>query len=281
LPTRPRCEASDDVEDDPTGDPRASDLAATSVARLAANEAGIVTLVLEGLKHSRPGVQVRPGFEPGSEAAWAEDPNPILIPLGYLARMAFQDPGRDFVSFAITDPDARVGEAIAVRAPKFNAADSDFEDARRQAPDVARLERPEHHPDQLHRPRERDLRSDWRESRAPRRRASSCSKVSSTARMPRRCHATIGVLAAVSLATTCALQCGTASKLADPPRGDGFAIGHPRGAIDLLVARSAAGEVARAGILRTAQAPRRQGLPVGCDLCEAVSGSLCTRASRC
>jgi 4-oxalomesaconate tautomerase len=71
--------------------------------------------------------------------------------------------------------------------------------------------------------------------------------------IPHRCHATIGVFAAVSVATACTLDGAPAAGLAVLPAGETFAIEHPTGAAEVLIERDAQGRVIRAGTLRTAR----------------------------
>ncbi len=71
--------------------------------------------------------------------------------------------------------------------------------------------------------------------------------------IPHRCHATIGVFAAVSVATACTLPNTPAAEVASLPDGETFAIEHPTGAADVLIERDSTGEVTRAGTLRTAR----------------------------
>ena len=71
--------------------------------------------------------------------------------------------------------------------------------------------------------------------------------------IPHRCHATIGVFAAVSVATACTLPGSPAAALAAIP-GDGrFLIEHPTGAAEVLIEQDASGTVTGAGTLRTAR----------------------------
>lgn len=71
--------------------------------------------------------------------------------------------------------------------------------------------------------------------------------------IPHRCHATIGVFAAVSVATACTLEGSPAAALAVLP-GDGrYLIEHPTGAAEVLIETDAAGNVTGAGTLRTAR----------------------------
>jgi len=73
--------------------------------------------------------------------------------------------------------------------------------------------------------------------------------------IPHRCHKTIGVLGAVSVATACLLEGSPAHDLADV--GDGaersLAVEHPTGEMTVVARLNTAGEVASAAILRTAR----------------------------
>ncbi|WP_289149390.1 PrpF domain-containing protein [uncultured Salipiger sp.] len=71
--------------------------------------------------------------------------------------------------------------------------------------------------------------------------------------IPHRCHATIGVFAAVNVATACTLGEGPAAALAVLPEGERFAVEHPGGAAEVLIRRDADGRVTGAGTLRTAR----------------------------
>ena len=71
--------------------------------------------------------------------------------------------------------------------------------------------------------------------------------------IPHRCHATIGVFAAVSVATACTLPGSPAASVAVLPEDEVFAIEHPTGAAEVLIRRDAAGAVIAAGTLRTAR----------------------------
>jgi 4-oxalomesaconate tautomerase len=77
--------------------------------------------------------------------------------------------------------------------------------------------------------------------------------ISTRSFIPHRCHSTIGVLAAVSVATSCLLPHGPAAELAVMPEGDLFAIEHPGGTAEVVLERDATGNVLRAGTLRTAR----------------------------
>ncbi|MCB1390978.1 MAG: 4-oxalomesaconate tautomerase [Rhodobacteraceae bacterium] len=71
--------------------------------------------------------------------------------------------------------------------------------------------------------------------------------------IPHRCHASIGVFAAVSVATACTLDGSPAARLAVLPADGRFAIEHPTGAAEVLIETDAAGTVTGAGTLRTAR----------------------------
>lgn len=71
--------------------------------------------------------------------------------------------------------------------------------------------------------------------------------------IPHRCHASIGVLAAVSVATACTLAGTPAGDLASLPVDGTFVIEHPAGATDVLIEQDATGAVTGAGLLRTAR----------------------------
>ena len=71
--------------------------------------------------------------------------------------------------------------------------------------------------------------------------------------IPHRCHASIGVFAAVSVATACTLPGSPAADLAQLPMGGRFLIEHPTGAAEVLIEQDAEGTVTAAGTLRTAR----------------------------
>ena len=77
--------------------------------------------------------------------------------------------------------------------------------------------------------------------------------VSTRSFIPHRCHATIGVFAAVSVATACTLTGSPAASIAVLPDGDVFAVEHPGGAAEVLLERDAEGRVVAVGTLRTAR----------------------------
>ncbi|WP_282295899.1 4-oxalomesaconate tautomerase [Stenotrophomonas sp. PS02289] len=73
--------------------------------------------------------------------------------------------------------------------------------------------------------------------------------------IPHRCHASIGVLGAVSVATACLLPGSPAQALAEVPGGTSLQldIEHPSGSTGCVLTRDAAGQVAGAAVLRTAR----------------------------
>jgi 4-oxalomesaconate tautomerase len=73
--------------------------------------------------------------------------------------------------------------------------------------------------------------------------------------IPHRCHASIGVLGAVSVATACLLPGSPAHALAQLPEGRRLQLDveHPSGATGCVIERDADGNVGRAAILRTAR----------------------------
>jgi len=79
--------------------------------------------------------------------------------------------------------------------------------------------------------------------------------VSTRTFIPHRCHAAIGVLGAVSVATACLLPGSPAAELADVGQGSvrRLSIEHPTGEMTVVAAIAADGTVERAAILRTAR----------------------------
>lgn len=73
--------------------------------------------------------------------------------------------------------------------------------------------------------------------------------------IPHRCHASIGVLGAVSVATACLLPDGPAAEMANVPAGPikQMAIEHPSGALSVVVETDENGTAVRSSILRTAR----------------------------
>ncbi|MGN7871470.1 4-oxalomesaconate tautomerase [Paracoccus sp. 22332] len=71
--------------------------------------------------------------------------------------------------------------------------------------------------------------------------------------IPHRCHASIGVFAAVSVATACTLPGTPAAELAVLPSDGRFRIEHPTGAAEVLIEQDEKGCVTAAGTLRTAR----------------------------
>lgn len=73
--------------------------------------------------------------------------------------------------------------------------------------------------------------------------------------IPHRCHKTIGVLGAVSVATACLLEGSTAYDLAETGTGAqrSLAVEHPTGEMTVVASLDEAGEITTAAILRTAR----------------------------
>lgn len=77
--------------------------------------------------------------------------------------------------------------------------------------------------------------------------------ISTRSLIPHRVHASIGVFAAVSVATACTLPGSPAAELAVLPRDGRFRVEHPTGAVEVLLTFDEAGHVTGAGTLRTAR----------------------------
>ena len=79
--------------------------------------------------------------------------------------------------------------------------------------------------------------------------------ISTRSFIPHRCHDAIGVLAAVSVASACLLPEGPASKYAVLEGQDErtMSVEHPTGEFTVIAKLDAAGELASAGVLRTAR----------------------------
>ena len=71
--------------------------------------------------------------------------------------------------------------------------------------------------------------------------------------IPHRAHATIGVFAAVSVATACTLKGSPAAELASIPVDGRYLVEHPSGAAEVLIETDGAGRMVAAGTLRTAR----------------------------
>lgn len=86
-------------------------------------------------------------------------------------------------------------------------------------------------------------------------RPQSGGAVSTRTFIPHRCHASIGVLGAVSVATACLLPGSSAAELADVSVGQSktMAIEHPIGATTVIAQVSDEGDVISTAILRTAR----------------------------
>lgn len=77
--------------------------------------------------------------------------------------------------------------------------------------------------------------------------------ISTRSFIPHRCHSTIGVFAAVSVATACCMSGTPAYALARLPEDQVFAVEHPSGAAPVILMRDADGAVTGAGTVRTAR----------------------------
>jgi len=73
--------------------------------------------------------------------------------------------------------------------------------------------------------------------------------------IPHRCHASVGVLGAITVATACLLAGSPAHELAVLPEGNTMVIGvaHPSGITDCVIETDANGQVVSAGMQRTAR----------------------------
>lgn len=77
--------------------------------------------------------------------------------------------------------------------------------------------------------------------------------ISTRSFIPHRCHATIGVFAALTVATACTIDGTTAAPFARLPSGDTFRIEHPTGAAEILMTRDANDRFLSGGTVRTAR----------------------------
>ncbi len=77
--------------------------------------------------------------------------------------------------------------------------------------------------------------------------------ISTRSFIPHRCHASIGVFAAVSVATACTYPGSIAASIAAPPAADRFIIEHPSGAAEVLAHLDSEGRIEGIGTLRTAR----------------------------
>lgn len=71
--------------------------------------------------------------------------------------------------------------------------------------------------------------------------------------IPHRCHASIGVFAAVTVASACLIKGSPAADLADLPKDGRFLIEHPSGVAEVLIETDDTGAIVAAGTLRTAR----------------------------
>ncbi|NIF00397.1 4-oxalomesaconate tautomerase [Pantoea sp. Acro-805] len=79
--------------------------------------------------------------------------------------------------------------------------------------------------------------------------------ISSRTFIPHRCHASIGVLGAVSVATACLIPGSVAEGLArvSSMHEQRLAVEHPSGEFSVMLTRDAQGNVSRSGLIRTAR----------------------------
>jgi 4-oxalomesaconate tautomerase len=77
--------------------------------------------------------------------------------------------------------------------------------------------------------------------------------ISTRSFIPHRVHASVGVFAAVSVATACLLPGSPAAALAAEPQDGRFRIEHPTGALEVFLDVAPDGAVSGAGMLRTAR----------------------------
>ncbi|MEM9630729.1 MAG: 4-oxalomesaconate tautomerase [Pseudomonadota bacterium] len=77
--------------------------------------------------------------------------------------------------------------------------------------------------------------------------------ISTRSFIPHRCHASIGVFAAISVATACHLEGTPANLVARLPAREAFGVEHPSGTTDVLLTLREDRSIASAGILRTAR----------------------------
>ena len=77
--------------------------------------------------------------------------------------------------------------------------------------------------------------------------------ISTRSWIPHRVHASVGVLAAVTVATACLLEGSIARGLATIPDDGRFQIEHPTGALEVFIDSDADGTVRGAGTIRTAR----------------------------
>ena len=71
--------------------------------------------------------------------------------------------------------------------------------------------------------------------------------------IPHRVHASVGVFAAISVATACLLPESPAAAFADIPSDGRFRVEHPTGVAEVFLERGPDGTVKSAGTIRTAR----------------------------
>jgi 4-oxalomesaconate tautomerase len=95
--------------------------------------------------------------------------------------------------------------------------------------------------------------------------------------IPHRCHAAIGVLGAVSVATACAMPGSVATDIARPPTGSPLvmSVEHPSGEFTVTLEIAGSGEhfsVRRSGLMRTARALMDGEVLVPCAVWDGSEG---------
>jgi len=85
--------------------------------------------------------------------------------------------------------------------------------------------------------------------------ATAGGTVSTRTFIPRRCHASIGVLGAVSVASACLLDAGPAAAMAKVPDGKSktLSVEHPSGETTVIIETDDTGEIETASVFRTAR----------------------------
>jgi 4-oxalomesaconate tautomerase len=83
--------------------------------------------------------------------------------------------------------------------------------------------------------------------------AADGGSISTRSFIPHRLHASIGVFAAVSVASACVQPGSPAAKLARIPADGRFRVEHPAGAVEVLLDLGADGRIKSAGTMRTAR----------------------------
>lgn len=131
------CDSNDGVADGILRDPRTCKFDPVSIQCrggdapdcLTAGQVASVKAIYGGLKDPTTGRQFWPGFEPGSEAAWASHIGEAFgTPLAYFRYFYLGDPGWDWKSFDMTMPENMqlMYDADAGLRPVLNSTDPDI-----------------------------------------------------------------------------------------------------------------------------------------------------------